>query len=273
MITKAIDSVLAQTFQDLEIIVVDNYSVDNTESVVKSYKDKRIRYFKNQNNGIIAINRNYGIQESAGEYIAFLDDDDLWLPEKLEKQVKLLDADKRLGLVYSDTYVIDDKGNLIKKTYFHYNIKPSRGDVFNELLVVNFIPQLTVAVRREALDKVGLFDLKHKIAQDYDLWLRIAKCYLIDFAEQPLAKYRFYSGSTSQKNIVLSFREEIEVKERWLKKDQTLGKVVKDRIKRRKFLLYNGMVLISLSNIIRKHNAKSIRDFVDLLKYLVTGKT
>ncbi len=182
-----------------------------------------------------------------------------------------MDADKRLGLVYSDTYVIDDKDNLIKKTYF-YSVKPSRGDAFNELLVVNFIPQLTVVVRREALDKVGLFDLKHRIAQDYDLWLRIAECYPIDFVGQPLAKYRFHSESTSQKDMVLSFREEIDVKERWLEKDQTLGKVVKYRIKRRKFLLYNGMLLISLSNILRKHNAKSVRDFVNLLKYLVTGK-
>ena len=199
MLNKAIDSTLNQTFKDFELIIVDNYSTDNTESVVKSYDDKRISYFKNQNNGLVSINRNYGIQKSCGEYIAFLDDDDLWLPEKLEKQVKLLDSNKKLGLVYSRSYVIDDRGNPAKPTYFR-GIKLRRGHVFNELLVSNFIPQLTVLTRRDALDKVGKFDLQYKIAQDYDLWLRIANHYTVDFIDQPLAKYRFHKESESYLN-------------------------------------------------------------------------
>ena len=180
LLTQAVDSVLNQTFKDYELIIVDNYSSDNTESVVKSYDDERIRYFKNQNHGLIGVNRNYGIQKSQGEYISFLDDDDLWLPGKLEKQVELLDSNPELGLVYSDINIIGSNGNVLKDTYFH-NVKPFRGNVFNELLVANFISNLTVMVRKEALNKVGMFDLKYIIAQDYDLWLRIARDYTIDF--------------------------------------------------------------------------------------------
>ena len=87
LLKKTIESILSQTYTDLELIVVSNYSTDNTDDMVKSYKDDRIKYFKNQNNGIIAVNRNFGIRKSTGEYIAFCDDDDTWLPNKLERQV------------------------------------------------------------------------------------------------------------------------------------------------------------------------------------------
>jgi len=271
MLNKAIDSTLNQTFKDFELIIVDNYSTDNTESVVKSYDDKRISYFKNQNNGLVSINRNYGIQKSCGEYIAFLDDDDLWLPEKLEKQVKLLDSNKKLGLVYSRSYVIDDRGNPAKPTYFR-GIKLRRGHVFNELLVSNFIPQLTVLTRRDALDKVGKFDLQYKIAQDYDLWLRIANHYTVDFIDQPLAKYRFHGGSTSQKDMVLSFQEEIRIKEQRLNQDRNLKRALRGRIMRRKALLYLGMFVISMLNILKYHNRKSLGEVVNLARYFVGAK-
>jgi len=271
MLTEAIDSALNQTFKDFELIIVDNYSSDNTESVVKSYDDRRIRYFKNQNNGFVSVNRNYGIQKSRGEYIAFLDDDDLWLPEKLEKQVELLDSNEDLGLVYSSSHVIDSNGNLIKHTYFR-GIKPRRGTIFNELLVSNFIPQLTVLVRREALSRVGVFDLKYRIAQDYDLWLRIAEYYPIGFIEEPLAKYRFHGESASQKNMVLSYQEDIQIKEYWLNRNQNLRKELGGRIRRRKALLYSGMVLIAISNVLRNRDTKSAREFRNLVKYLLAAK-
>jgi len=271
LLTQAIDSVLAQTFKDFELIVVDNYSSDNTESVIKSYDDRRIRYFKNQNNGLVSVNRNYGIQKSRGEYIAFLDDDDLWLPEKLEKQVKLLDSNKELGLVYSDIHIIGSNGNLLKDTYFH-SVKPFRGNVFNELLIANFIGSLTVVVRKEALSKVGVFDLKYIIAQDYDLWLRIAECYPVDFIEQPLAEYRLHVESASQKNVVLSYKEEAQVKDYWLSRNSNLKRELGSRIKRRKALLYRGMVLTVIGNLFRNRNIESIKEFWNLLKYLLAAK-
>lgn len=272
LLTQAIDSVLAQTFKDFELIIVDNYSTDNTESVVKSYKDERIRYFKNRNQGLIGVNRNYGIQKSQGEYISFLDDDDLWLPEKLEKQVELLDSNKELGLVYSDIHIIGSNGNLLKDTYFH-SVKPFRGNVFNELLVANFIASLTVVVRKEALSKVGVFDPKYVIAQDYDLWLRIAECYPVDFIEQPLAEYRLHVESASQKNVVLSYKEEAQVKDYWLSRNSNLKREVRGRIRRRKAAIYSQMILTATSDVFRNRNKESIKEFWGLLKYLLAAKT
>jgi len=263
MVTEAIDSVLNQTFKDFELIVVDNYSSDSTESVVKSYNDKRIRYFKHQNNGLIGVNRNYGIHKSRGEYIAFLDDDDLWLPEKLEKQVELLDSNKELGLVYSDTYIMDSNGNLRENTYFR-RIKPARGNAFNELLQDNFIPMLTVVIRREMLSKVGIFNPRYKIALDYDLWLRIAEHYPIDFIEQPLAKYRVHSESGFQKNIALSYQEILQIIEHWLNRNPELKRELGPLFRLRKGLAY---CRLASYYAYKYRDRKAIKELVNLVKY------
>lgn len=239
-VTEAIGSILDQTFKDFELIVVDNCSSDNTESVVKSSSDKRIRYFKNQNNGFMGVNRNYGIEKSSGEYIAFLDDDDLWLPEKLEKQIELLDSNKGLGLVYSDSYIMDSNGKLEENTYF-YGRRPVRGNTFDKLLENNLIPMLTVMIRKEVLNRVGVFNPRYKIALDYDLWLRIAAHYPIDFIEQPLAKYRVYTESGSQKNVARLYREIIQILNWWLDKG-TIDDKATGEIKRREAWLHLSLM-------------------------------
>lgn len=268
LITEAMDSILSQTFKDFELIVVDNYSSDNTEAVVKSYNDKRIRYFKHQNNGLIGVNRNYGIKKSCGEYIAFLDDDDLWLPEKLGKQVELLDSNKELGLVYSDTYLIDSSGNLRGHTYFH-RIKPFRGNAFNELLRDNFIPMLTVVIRRGVLDKVGGFNPRYVIAQDYDLWLRIAESYPIDFIEQPLAKYRVHSESGFQKNTILSYEEVLQIIEYWLNRNPELKRGLGPLFRLRK-----GLACCRLAgyHAYKYRDRKTIKESVKVFKYFLLPK-
>lgn len=267
---QALDSVYQQTFKDYEIIFWDNQSTDNSGEIALRYGEP-LRYFRGEEFLPLGAARNAAIEKASGKYIAFLDCDDIWLPEKLEKQVELLDSNKELGLVYSDTYVIDKNGNLIKSTYFR-SIKPFSGNVFKELFLSNFIPILTVVVRRETLGKVGGFDPKYVIAEDYDLWLRIAEHYPIDFIEQPLAKYRFHGESASQKNMVLSYQEEIQIKEYWQNRNPNLRKELGGRIRRRKALLYSGMVLIAISNVLRNKNTKSIREFRDLVKYLLTPK-
>ena len=268
MITEAIESVLSQTFKDFELIIVDNYSTDDTESIVKSYVDKRIRYFKNQNNGLVSINRNYGIQKSGGEYIAFLDDDDLWLPEKLEKQVELLDSSKQLGLVYSNSYVIDSNGYLRETTYL-YGMKPARGSAFNELFRFNFIPTLTVAIRREVLDKVGEFNPRYKICQDYDLWLRIAEYYPIDFVEQPLAKFRVHGGSIYQKNTVLSYQELLQVIEYWVNRNPELKRELGHLVRLRRGLTY---CLPAILYVYRHKNKEAVKQFTNFVKYWLVAK-
>lgn len=269
-LTQALDSVYKQTFKNYEIIFWDNQSTDNSSEIALSYGEP-LRYFRGEEFLPLGAARNAAIEKARGEYIAFLDCDDIWLPEKLEKQVELLDSNKELGLVYSDSYVIDSNGNFIKSTYFH-SVKPFRENAFNELLVSNFIPILTVVVRREALSKVGVFNPKYVIAEDYDFWLKIAEYYPVGFTEQPLAKYRFHGASASQKNMVLSYQEEIQIKEYWLNRNQNLRKELGGRIRRRKALLYSGMALIAISNVLRNRDTKSMREFGNLVKYLLAAK-
>jgi glycosyltransferase involved in cell wall biosynthesis len=268
MVTETIDSILAQTFKDFELIVVDNESADNTEEVIKSYPDQRIRYFKHQNNGVVAVNRNYGIGKAQGQYIAFCDDDDLWLPEKLERQVELLDSNDELGLVYADSYVIDSNGDLRENTYF-YGRKPVRGNDFSELFQDNSIPLLTAIVRREVLDKVGVFNPRYIVSQDYDLWLRIAKYHPVDFIEQPLAKYRVHSEGFYQKNSVLAYRENLQIMDYWLNRDPDLKRELGGKIRRRKALLCRAGLLAAISHVCRDKNMKSIREFGNFIKYLL----
>jgi len=265
MVKEAIDSVLCQTFHDFELIIVDNFSSDDTESMVSSYHDKRIRYFKNQNKGLVSVNRNFGIEKSNGDYIAFLDDDDLWLPEKLEKQVELMDSNKELGLVYSDCNIIDDAGSLQDKTYFSYRI-PVRGADLKGLLKENTIAMLTTMVRKEALDKVGGFNTKYIIAQDYDLWLRIAEQYPIDFINEPLAKYRLHRGGASLKNHILNYREDLQIRGYWLKKKPVLKKELGGLTKA---LKYWPIFLGAVGNIYRGKSLKSIKESFGLVKYML----
>ena len=183
-IKRAVDSVLAQTFTDYEIIVIDDGSADQTRHVLAPYQD-RIRYFYQENRGISEA-RNRGIQEAKGEYIAFLDSDDWWAPTKLERQVGILDDRKTVGLVYGRMPILDEKGKVI-------GIKPQgvSGKNFNELIEMwGDLPTSTVITRRECFDKFGLFDSNLPPMEDIDMWLRIAQFYdLHEVAGEPLAYY------------------------------------------------------------------------------------
>ncbi|MBW2977898.1 glycosyltransferase family 2 protein [Candidatus Woesearchaeota archaeon] len=191
-ISQAIDSVLAQTYKNYEIILVDDGSTNkNLKKVLEPYiKNKKIRCIYQKNTGLWG-SRNTGIKNAEGEFIAFLDDDDLWLPKKLEKQVPLF-KDKQVGLVYSGRYTFGEGKN---KTDFN---KCYKGWIFDKLLEDPFITGSSTIVRKECLKKVGLFK-PYKFAQDYELWLRISKKYKADFVSEHLVKYRVHSTNISKK--------------------------------------------------------------------------
>lgn len=216
LLQKAIQSVLDQTFQDFEIIVVNNYSEDNTIEVVKSFNDERIKIINIRNEGIIAKSRNRGLKESGGNYIAFLDSDDMWLPEKLELQVGHLREHPQYYLVYSNArYIVSGRGakgegrrakgretsNLDTWIQKGLLIKPGtlrQGNVFKAFVNGNFfMPQLTVLMKREVFETVGFFTENPSAiaAEDYEYWLRVTLRYKIGFVDKPLALYREHSDS------------------------------------------------------------------------------
>ncbi len=189
---EAIESVLAQTFKDYELIVVDDGSTDGTESVVKKFGD-RIRYFRQENRGPGAA-KNLGIRNSRGPLLATLDADDKWVPHKLQAQYEYMKAHPEAGMVNANVSTFDEKGivtyevdGTLRKTY--------QGWVFDRLIIQNFIASGTVMFRKECLDKVGLFPENYMISEDWHLWLRIAKEYPVGYINEPLGLYRWQEKS------------------------------------------------------------------------------
>ena len=184
---SSIESALKQTFTDLEIIVSDDKSTDHTREVVRSFKDRRIKYILNQGNKGVSAARNLGILASEGEYIAFLDDDDEWLPDKLQRQVEVLDKSKpNICGVYSNRLIIDKlTGNIISDNPGAGKLK---GNLLYQLVIGNPIITPTVILRKRCLDEVGLFDETMSYMEDRDLWIRLSMNWDFEYISKPLAK-------------------------------------------------------------------------------------
>ena len=196
---RALVSVFSQTYQNFEVIVVDNSSTDNTEDVLNSYEDKRLTVIKVNNNGIIAHSRNKGIENAKGDWIAFLDSDDWWVVDKL--QVCFDCIDDKVDLVYHDMKIIRDPPSFFKKKHIKSRqfIKPVLKDL---LLKGNSIATTSVVVRTSLLEQIcGMNESVEMIAaEDYNTWLRIAQI-TDNFLHIPksLGYYLFHSGCVSTK--------------------------------------------------------------------------
>ncbi len=195
LIERAIQTVLSQTYQDLEIIVVDDGSSDNTEEVVMTLKDERIRYIRHEENKGAPAARNTGIQAAKGDYIAFQDSDDEWLPQKLEKQMKVFETvSAKVGVVYTGFLRIEND----KKEYIPYLwVTKKEGDIHKELLKGSFITTPAILVRKECFKKAGMFDERLPRLQDWELVLRLSKYYDFKFIDEPLLKSPYMTDSIS----------------------------------------------------------------------------
>ncbi len=194
LIGETLQSILAQTFQDFEIIVVDNGSTDGTDRVVAALADPRIRYYWQEDTGVPADSRNAGVRMAQGKYVAFLDSDDLWRPEKLEKQLALFARRPEVGWGYSGAvvFISNDPAKAQPR-----RVRMYRGQVLVPLVLGNFVVCSSIMIRRDILDEVGGFNPEFTRADDYDLLLRIAEKYECDYVDEPLVALRVHSKNFS----------------------------------------------------------------------------
>ena len=194
MLKDAIESVLAQTLTDWEHVIVDDGSTDGTAALVQDYvqRDSRIHYLYRTNGGLPAA-RNAGLAEARSAYVAFLDDDDLFLPDKLKQQVAVMARRPDLGLLYAPVREVHDNRDTAK------SLPPRLIRTFEELFHGNTPQVSSVLVRRACLDQVGGFDETLRHCQDYDLWLRLAARFPFDYLSEPVAVYRRHRTNMSRK--------------------------------------------------------------------------
>lgn len=204
LVIEAIESVLAQSYRDFEIIVVDDGSTDETSARLEHYSN-RIEYRKQKNQGVAAA-RNTGIRLSQGEFICFLDSDDLWEPRKLETQVAFADAHSEYALLCTEVrgFSIDAVAIGRNKSEM-YDIQ--NGFVVEQLLFGNWIQTSSVMVRRECFDEVGLFDeAVGQFGEDWLLWMRVASKFPVFFIPEPLVSYRYQPGGLTLSRPEEQFR-------------------------------------------------------------------
>lgn len=191
---SAIQSALNQTYKNIEILVIDDGSTDSTREAMAAFEEEqRVTYLLQQNKGQASA-KNHGIRKATGDYIAFLDADDTWEPEKLELQVPVLMASRSVGLVYSRLAYIDENG--IKQGVL--NDRLFRGRISGPLLIENFIAFGSCLVRRECFELLGRFKENVRMGIDYDLWLRFSTRYEFDYVDRPLLNYRVWGGQMSK---------------------------------------------------------------------------
>ena len=196
LVGRAIKSVLNQTYQDFELIIVDDGSTDNTDKIIKEFQehDKRIKYIRHEKNKGGSAARNSGIKISRGEYIAFLDSDDEWLPRKMEKQeIKFQNALDNVGVIYSGfSCISESSGKIIAK------ITPTlRGNVYTNLLEGCILGSPTPLIKKICFRKAGFFDETLPSCQDWDMWIRLSKYYTFDFVPDILAKHHIHGSQIS----------------------------------------------------------------------------
>jgi glycosyltransferase involved in cell wall biosynthesis len=207
---EAIESVLAQSFADWELLIIDDGSTDATPTAARPFlADPRVRYFRADKLGQPRA-KNLGIGLARGEFVAFLDADDAWEPTKLEKQLAVFRDNPGVGVVFCRRSLIDESGRALVGPAVPATAKTAgtagptspplpRGRVLPAMFVQNFVCFSSAVVRREVFAHVGRFDPQWDLAIDFDLWLRVARHHGFDFVDEELVKYRTGHGNLSKK--------------------------------------------------------------------------
>lgn len=238
---RAIDSVLNQTYRDFEFIIVDDGSTDHSESLIKEYKDDRIKYYPLERNSFYCHAANYGLQYCKRQYVAFMNSDDIWLPDKLEKQINFMESHKEYGACFSAVTLIDDQEqDVTEECWQMRDLFVRQYDSQKECLSSlfkhgNSLCHPSALVRTELIDKVGGFNLMYCQLADYDLWIRIVIEMPVHVLEERLVQFRWDMKKKDQisiatrENSVRAFNEQVLIRKHLI-----------ERLSDEKFLLVFG---------------------------------
>gem|GEM_PF-5610097 len=229
-IAKAIQSVLDQTHQNFELIIVDDGSTDETVSIVnsfiKSLKEKI--HLICQSNGGVSVARNTALNLAQGEWVAFLDCDDVWKIDKLEKQLKIANANKSVGLIYSYADFVDEElESVINYSRINYNY---RGSSLIELFCKDFLITSSVMIRRQVIQGIGHFNSLLRVGEDYEFFLRVLAVTEIDLVEEPLFQRRILPTSLSRLSFVDDWLTDLKTLHNTLARHPELIELYSDRI-------------------------------------------
>ena len=228
MLRETLASILAQTYTDFELLIIDDGSTDHTQELLSEYKDMRIRSFVLEENHFYCAAANFGMTKARGEYIAFATSDDLWEPKKLEKQIAYLEKRKDCGACFTYVHIIDENGEnaddknqalfeVLRKTFY-----TRRDWVQRFIFDGNCLCHPTAVVRREVMEKVGGYNLYYSLLADMELWLRIVRYYPIHVVEEGLVEYRYFENGKQQlsgigeKKITKSLNEHMMIRRNFL---------------------------------------------------------
>lgn len=216
-IAESIDSVLQQTYGNFEIIVIDDGSTDDSGGIIEQYAERYpgvVRFFRQQNRGPGAA-RNTGLRNARGIYIAFNDADDLWLPQKLEKQVAVLDRDSNIGAVYCDNYYVDEQRRILPERKSKQRLP--RGRITMDLFYRYCIYTSSILVRRSVIEKTGFFREDIFVGEDYHYFLRLSYNCEIDLVDEKLVEKRVLSESLSNQDEMLNAANDLIIFRDFLK--------------------------------------------------------
>ncbi len=257
-ISKAIESVLSQTYKNIEIVVANDGSTDSTFEKIKPYLSE-ITYIFQENAGLSEA-RNIGIRKSTGELIAFLDHDDMWLPEKTEKQVNYILSDPQRKFVHCSVKYINHLGEIIEPSGYWKNLKFNSevANVKDIFMHYAMLPS-TMMIKREVFDEVGFLNPEFKSCEGYDLCLRIAFKYKLTFIDEPLIGYRLHDANKSKNFIRFDFYR-IRTLESFLEMHPSAYSLIgKNNICSRLFNLYFEMA----------KNLLWLKDYTEARKYFL----
>lgn len=209
---QAIESVLSQNYQNWELIFWDNQSTDKSAEIVKSKNDERIKYFYAPSHTILYEARNYAVEKSVGDFLAFLDVDDWWEPNKLKQQIELF-SNPNVGIVCSNYFFYNNK---TQTKVIKYNFILPSGKITNSLLKLNTVGLLTLIIRRSCFDDKLQFNPNYHIIGDFDFIIKASINWEIGSIQDPLANYRIHENNETTKNknrMILEF-------EKWISENQ-----------------------------------------------------